>query len=440
MTRARASKQANDRITRSRGGRGPVLQSSDYTHHVLIGRYQPFTMAHADLISQSLETGAKHQTILVGSAGSARNPRNPLRFPERKIIIEHALETSKDMEVRAAFHDGAITIMPLSDRTYDNTGWVASVQESIRNSLLTRSDSTKAKTAIFGYNKDPSTSFYLKMFGSLYGHINGEPFSCPIDMGETLDASNIRKLLLMEDDPISLLDEEPINWCLQPSVIVDLKHFINLTTEYRLGMSPWQYVKAEYDAVEKIKNKWIPPQFDQVDQGLMTDAIKTLGPDYVKKFEGLLRWRNPYALTFNAADAVVIQGGHVLVTERNIWPGRGLLACPGGHLEPGETLFQCALRELHEEVGIELPEEVLSNSFAGMDVFDDPHRSLRGRYISVAYLFHLNPRPELPRLRGDGQNETRRTFWMPISEMVEEDFFEDHFHLIRQMTKKIKDQ
>ena len=424
--------------TRTKGGTGSVLLPSEYDHLVLIGRLQPTTRAHTDIIKQGIALGARKFTVLVGSAGSPRNPRNMLRFAERKIILERALETHDSLNVRAAFKDGAITILPQYDRTYDNTGWAASVQENIRTSLLMSSDSQKTKTAIIGYHKDPSTSYYLKMFGPLYGQINAKPFETS---GEILDATMIRNLMLEARDPTAILTKLAcVDQWLQESVRADLVSFVNNKSEYLIGMSAWDYIKAEYDAVKKIKEKWVPygRKIDRSKALEMAKAISTLGPEYVEEFERMLNWNQPFPLTFNAADAIMIQSGHVLMTERNIWPGKGLLAFPGGHLEPGETLFQCALRELSEEVKVELPINTIASSYKGMELFDDPHRSLRGHYVSLGFLFVLNPRQELPRVGGDGK-EARRADWMQMNEVLEENCFEDHHHGLRKISAQIKD-
>ncbi|HRE19091.1 MAG TPA: NUDIX domain-containing protein, partial [Rhodocyclaceae bacterium] len=46
--------------------------------------------------------------------------------------------------------------------------------------------------------------------------------------------------------------------------------------------------------------------------------------------------------------------GRVLLIVRDRAPGRGLFALPGGFLEPRETVYQSALRELQEETGLHL--------------------------------------------------------------------------------------
>ena len=50
--------------------------------------------------------------------------------------------------------------------------------------------------------------------------------------------------------------------------------------------------------------------------------------------------------------AIVIRDEKVLLVQRGIEPGRGLWAIPGGTLKLGETLQECAAREILEETGI----------------------------------------------------------------------------------------
>jgi 8-oxo-dGTP diphosphatase len=50
--------------------------------------------------------------------------------------------------------------------------------------------------------------------------------------------------------------------------------------------------------------------------------------------------------------AVVRRGNKVLLAQRSLPPGVGKWGYPGGMQELGETLFECARRELMEETGI----------------------------------------------------------------------------------------
>ncbi|WP_414471808.1 NUDIX hydrolase [Microvirga sp. M2] len=54
-----------------------------------------------------------------------------------------------------------------------------------------------------------------------------------------------------------------------------------------------------------------------------------------------------------AASVAVIRDGRILLAARGKPPGEGLYSLPGGMVEAGETLAEAALRELHEEVGVE---------------------------------------------------------------------------------------
>jgi mutator protein MutT len=55
------------------------------------------------------------------------------------------------------------------------------------------------------------------------------------------------------------------------------------------------------------------------------------------------------------AVAVIVAGDAVLVTRRRDTQHLGGLAeFPGGHREEGETLEQCAVREVREEVGLDV--------------------------------------------------------------------------------------
>ncbi len=63
---------------------------------------------------------------------------------------------------------------------------------------------------------------------------------------------------------------------------------------------------------------------------------------------GAVTWRNPLP----AVSVVAVSGDRVLLVRRAVAPGRGLYCLPGGFLELGETVEECARRELAEETGL----------------------------------------------------------------------------------------
>jgi len=150
------------------------------------------------------------------------------------------------------------------------------------------------------------------------------------------------------------------------------------------------------------------------------------------------RWAGtPFPVVFSTVDAVVLQSGQVLLVRRGAQPGRGLLALPGGFLDPAadRSLRAGALRELREETEIQVPEAVLARSITAERAFDHPERSLRGRTITHAVRIDLEPGP-LPAVRGG--DDARQALWVPLAQVLEhpEELFEDHADIILSLTRQ----
>lgn len=54
----------------------------------------------------------------------------------------------------------------------------------------------------------------------------------------------------------------------------------------------------------------------------------------------------------NAASVALIRDSKVLLIQRAYAPYQNLWTLPGGRIEPNETIEQCAIREIAEEVGL----------------------------------------------------------------------------------------
>src|SRR5690606_16886775 len=125
------------------------------------------------------------------------------------------------------------------------------------------------------------------------------------------------------------------------------------------------------------------------------------------------------------ADSVLEVSGHVLLIRRAGTIGCGQLALPGGFLDPGETLYQAAVRELSEETGFSALRATLDAACQGDAVFDHPERSPRGRLITRAFHFELNQQA-LPQVKG--ADDAKEALWYPVERLkdIEAELFEDH--------------
>jgi len=130
-----------------------------------------------------------------------------------------------------------------------------------------------------------------------------------------------------------------------------------------------------------------------------------LGPDGRKR----------HALT---ADAVVFDGGRVLLVVRGNPPFRGSLALPGGFIEGGESAEEGVLRELKEETG-------LTGRIVGLvGFYSDPGRDPRGPTGTATYLVERTG----GRLRA-GDDAARARFF-PVKEARRRGLAFDHDRML----------
>ena len=349
-----------------------------YDFLIFIGRFQPFHSGHLKVVEKAFEQSEK-VIMLIGSAHQPRSVRNPWLFQERDEMIRSCLSENESQRLITA---------PLMDVTYNDELWVKNVQSTI-NGLITAHFATPHKhprVGLIGHSKDHS-SYYLNLFpqwGSVavddYKNINATPIRNHLLSVEAENHSDKIQQLHNEDQIPSGVSEY-----LSQFVISQHQDIFN-------------QLCSEYQFIKKYKSGWEVA---------------------------------PYQPTFVTVDAVVIQSGHILLVERKARPGKGLLALPGGFLDPGERLKEACLRELKEETKLKVPLPVLYGSIKHNDVFDDPYRSMRGRTITHAFYIELKPNHELPKVKGG--DDAKRAFWLPLSELNPEHMFEDHYFIIQKM-------
>ena len=120
----------------------------------------------------------------------------------------------------------------------------------------------------------------------------------------------------------------------------------------------------------------------------------------------------PSAVLVGLFDSSV--GPQVLLTRRSesLSSHRGQVAFPGGRLEPGETSLQAALRETHEEIGIDVTSATVLGELAA-------HRTISSSSHIVPHVVDLGAPPNVFQL----SDEVERAFTVPLVDLVRPDTF-----------------
>jgi len=171
---------------------------------------------------------------------------------------------------------------------------------------------------------------------------------------------------------------------------------------------------------------------DYLKQFMQTPAYKelTYEAQYIQSYKD--SWKSsPFPPIFVTVDCVVLHQNKVLLIERKDYPGKGLMALPGGFIEVSETLQQSAVRELYEETQVDLPVQTLLMSLRHSKVFDHPLRSMRGRTITHVFCFQLPD--DMPTPNVQGGDDAAKALWCSMDDLKMDTFFEDHYHIVQTM-------
>lgn len=129
-------------------------------------------------------------------------------------------------------------------------------------------------------------------------------------------------------------------------------------------------------------------------------------------------------IRYTADIIVTTDDGSIALIERDWAPYEGRWALPGGHVDPGETALQAAVRELAEETGLHVP----AGDLREIGTFDRPDRDPRGRYVTVAYSTQVPADTALA-----AGTDARTARWWPLSQLPELAF--DHADIIAAALK-----
>lgn len=125
-----------------------------FDYLVFIGRFQPFHVAHREVMDIALSQ-SEHVILVLGSAQDERSIKNPFSIAEREQMIL----SSFDDETQKRIH-----FVPIID-FYDDEKWVNAVKDGVEDFINTHHQAEKndLKTGLIGHFKDDS-SYYLALF------------------------------------------------------------------------------------------------------------------------------------------------------------------------------------------------------------------------------------------------------------------------------------
>ena len=335
---------------------------------VFIGRFQPPHLGHVAVIREALKQ-ARKVIVLVGSAWQARSLRNPWQFTERQNMLISSFDEEENTRLE---------ITPLLDALYNNDVWVRDVQRRVRD-LTVPENGKFPRIGLIGASRGQS-SYYLSLFPQW------ESVSVPVVEG--ISASQIRERLFRSQESSSDYLSTGAFHDLPPGVIESVSHFCH--------EDAYQQLIEEQQLLDQYRKAWM---------------------------------HAPYPPIFVTVNAVVVQSGHILLVRRTAAPGKGLYALPGGFINSHERLLDACLRELRERIRLKVPEPVLKGSLRGQRLFDEPHRSWRGRTLAEAFYFALRPDQQLPRLKPVKGGDHAR--WVALADLEPHTLFEDHFFIIQ---------
>ncbi|MWJ28223.1 bifunctional nicotinamide-nucleotide adenylyltransferase/Nudix hydroxylase [Halomonas sediminis] len=335
---------------------------------VFIGRFQPPHLGHLAVIREALKQ-ARQVIVLVGSAWQARSLRNPWRFEERQAMLRTGFDEAENERLEIA---------PLLDALYNDDVWVRDVQRKVRD-IASPTHARLPRIGLIGASRGQS-SYYLSLFPQW------ESVSVPLVDG--ISASQIRERLFRSPDASNDYLSTGASHDLPPGVVDRVAQFCQGEVYHQL--------LEEQQLLDQYRKAWA---------------------------------QAPYPPIFVTVNAVVVQSGHVLLVRRTAAPGKGLFALPGGFINPHERLLDACLRELRERLRLKVPEPVLKGSLRGQRLFDEPHRSWRGRTLAEAFYFALRPEQQLPRLKPVKGGDHAR--WVALADLEPDSLFEDHFFIIQ---------
>ena len=335
-----------------------------YKVAVIPARMQMFTKAHEQLI---IEAGKLADKVFValGSTNVASSIKNPFDYTFRCIVVSKWLSKNYDK------FDEYTTVECINvPDTPELSDWLGLLNRNVNSQCggyINHND-----VVLVGSLKDNDGTmrkYWADWLG--WGCHNVKPY----EMNEILiNASDVRKSFYRDEYIGNLI----------PESCIDIYTQFKYTNDYA-----------------RLCDEWAEIEYNKSKYG---DGPHLTGDALIFKLS-----ETPKVL-------LITRGGKV---------GNGLLAMPGGYLDPGETFNETIIRECKEEINVDLSKQLVKHQ----RILDNPSRDLRGRIISVANVYYMSESHayEMEFKAGD---DALSYDWYKLEDIKENACFADHYHVI----------
>ncbi len=338
-----------------------------YDFGIVIGRFQPFHLAHQNLIKHSLALAEK-VIVILGSARSASDVKNPFTPAMREEIIRACFPNEAD---RLIFRS-------VRDYPYNDHVWTAEVQNIVAE---VAEEKESAKIAIVGFFKDRS-SYYLNLFPQW----NFEEFYCTDKKLLNLNASQIREKYFTES--VDWKEFLPSQVSVALDVFKQTEDFPNLQKEF------------EYLQKYKADTRFVGVPYEPV--FLTTDAV-----------------------VVQSGHILVIRRGHQPGKGLLALPG-GFLA---GNLTLEDNAIKELKEETQIKVPAQVLRGSIKSSHV-FDYPERSQRGRTVTFAYFIEL-ESNLKDGLPRVKGGDDAAKAFWLPLSALGEKEDEFFEDHLHILR---------
>lgn len=201
----------------------------DFEYCIFIGRFQPFHLAHYELLKEALAI-ADVAVVVLGSHNKAPNTKNPWESFQRQEMILAALTPEEKNRIR---------FVHMRDYLYNDNLWITDLQQRVSDATL-----NSESVALIGHAHDHS-SYYLDLF----------------PQWKFISMNNIDKYPHATDIRAKYFTGQKYDEFIHPATAKYMEDF--------KGTDLYSNLVQEFSYLKKYKDAWalapFPPTFNTVD-------------------------------------------------------------------------------------------------------------------------------------------------------------------------------